>query len=282
MKHLGTILLISRPRFWGYLVGPYVIGYVAGIQSLNQFSETIFSIHFFYFLIVANILVYGVNDLFDKDTDVNNTKKESKEYVLARSSHHLLKLLIGLSIAFSVLLILLQPSLNDSLLLLLFLILAISYSAPPIRFKSRIVLDFSSNILYAIPGFLAFNHITGSLPSFLFIFSAFCWTSAMHLFSAIPDIIPDKTAGIRTTAVWLGDKKSLLLCSMLWLLSILPILSTLFPFSLFGFIYPLIPLYLYRHKKLIETFYWKFPIITMTLGCLLFFIVLLSKIYVQY
>lgn len=280
MKQLRTILFISRPRFWGYLVGPYVIGYVAGIQSIHPFTEINFFIHFFYFLIVANILVYGVNDLFDKETDVVNSKKNAKEYVLERSHHNLLKILLGCCITLTVLFIFLQPNLSSSILLLLFLILAISYSAPPIRFKSKIILDFSSNILYAVPGFLAFNQLTGILPSYQVIFSAFCWTSAMHLFSAIPDIVPDRTVGIRTSAVWLGQKKSLLLCSVLWLLSILPILSTLYPYSLLGFIYPLIPLYLYKRTNLIQTVYWKFPVITVSLGFLLFFVLLFSKIYV--
>jgi 4-hydroxybenzoate polyprenyltransferase len=42
---------------------------------------------------------------------------------------------------------------------------------------------------------------------------------AMHTFSAVPDIVPDRRAGIRTTATLLGERATLAYCAGCWLLA---------------------------------------------------------------
>lgn len=282
MRELLTFALkISRPRFWGYLAGPYLIGYVIGIPTQAALLNPLFFIHLIYFVTIANILVYGVNDLFDMDTDAKNPKKESHEHKLKSTEHTQLKRLFYSSLLITAVMLLLQPDSTAITLFMLFIILSTLYSAAPVRFKARPFVDFASNVHYAIPGFLAYYQVTGQLPVLGAVIAAFCWTGAMHLFSAIPDITPDKKAGLKTTAVVLGANKSLLLTAVLWFITALISLNfgQLFPWSLLSFIYPAIPLWVYFNMKAIDSVYWKFPYVTMTLGAILFFVFFLAKPY---
>jgi 4-hydroxybenzoate polyprenyltransferase len=239
----------------------------------------LFFIHLFYFVTVANVLVYGVNDLFDMDTDEKNPKKDTHEHKLKSTEKKQLTLLFSASLFITACMLLLQPDMTAIILFLLFVVLAIFYSAAPIRLKARPFVDFASNVHYAIPGFLAYYQVTGQLPVLGAVIAAFCWTGAMHLFSAIPDITPDKKAGLKTTAVVLGLKRSLILTTFLWLITAFIALSygQLFPWSILAFIYPAIPLWLLLHTSEIDAVYWKFPYVTMTLGAILFFIFFLTK-----
>ena len=73
---LKRILKISRPRFWIYELGPYIVGVVAAAQSDHfvwLFPAVI--IFFIFFAYPANIYIYGINDIYDYETDKLNPKK---------------------------------------------------------------------------------------------------------------------------------------------------------------------------------------------------------------
>ncbi len=76
---LSRVLRISRPRFWIYELGPYMIGVLGAILTSQQSRETInlwrVFLFGFYFLIPANIWIYGINDIYDYETDKLNPKK---------------------------------------------------------------------------------------------------------------------------------------------------------------------------------------------------------------
>lgn len=280
MKHILFLAYrISRPRFWTYLAGPFVIGYTAGVSKQIDLLSMPFFLQLLYFLIPANVLLYGINDLFDMDTDAKNKKKEIQENRLKKDEKKILQIIVGISFFVSLIFLMAQKNSMDTSIFCLFLVLSIVYSTPPIRFKARPFLDFSSNILYALPGFLAYHQITNTVPPLTIIIAAFCWTGAMHLFSAIPDITADKAAGITTTAVYLEKKGALLLCSLLWSIAFILIFSKLFPWSCLAVIYPLIPLLVLTKKTELIGVYWKFPYITAALGMLLFLIIFLAKPY---
>ncbi len=269
---LKKLFKISRPRFWLYLAGPFLIGAVAS-DLLSVLESYWFYILLIYFLIFANIYLYGINDYFDYDTDKYNIKKEEKESKL--NSKKLRKLVfyyIIFFLALSFLIIILIPNIKVKILLALFLFLASFYSAPPLRFKRWPIIDSLSNILYIIPGLVSYFLFTKSNPDWFIILALWAWAVSMHLFSAIPDIKPDKKAGLYTTAIFFGEKKSLWICSLLWMIFSLIIIinSLLLPLSFLFLIYPLIPLYLLIKKKSAEKVYWHFPFITGVLGFLTF------------
>lgn len=273
---------ISRPRFWLYLGGTYLIGYSIGILNITQFLNPFFALHLLFFMFPANVFLYGVNDYYDEDTDIFNPKKEEKEYRITAKDRRNLLLLIISSFAYGLILVLLQPNGLAMIIFSIFLLLSFLYSAAPVRFKARPFLDFMSNFLYVIPAILAFYQLRFFIPPFLPLIAAFMWTSAMHLFSAVPDIDADKQANITTTAVLIGVVPSLLLCFSFWftfafiLVFIAPWNP---PWNLLTFVYPAIPLYLLiRRKSDISKIYWLYPYWNAIFGFLLFCTITIPKV----
>jgi 4-hydroxybenzoate polyprenyltransferase len=110
------------------------------------------------------------------------------------------------------------------------------------------------------------------------------WTSAMHLFSAVPDIEADKRANVTTTAVLINVIPSLLLCFAFWLIFAIILVFIVPwnpPWSVLMFVYPAIPLYLLlRRSANIERIYWLFPYWNAIFGLILFFTITIPKIVI--
>lgn len=277
-SNLIKILLISRPRFWLYLAGTFLLGCPIGLNDIEQLLSISILMNFFYFLIPANIFLYGINDFFDEDTDQFNFKKRSKEYSLLKNEKLWLKWILSICFGIS-LIVAFSQRLFIAIVILFFVFLSWAYSSPPLRFKARPVLDSASNVLYVLPGLVGYLQFHEMSNIFIPIILGFCWTVAMHLFSAIPDIDPDKKAGIKTTAVLLGIRKSLILCIILWgLFAFIVIeLKFLFPFTLISFVYIIIPIYLIFVPKRIQSAYWWFPYINGLIGFGAVILILLQK-----
>lgn len=258
---IQKLIVTSRPRFWLYLAGPFLIG-LGGYLDLGAVYML------FYFLIPANIFLYGVNDLWDQETDARNDKKSDKESrVTSQKEKSLLKVAVWVAFVLALPIIFMSNALTNSLLLIFFL-LSYFYSAPPLRFKASPFIDSVSNVLYIFPALIAFTYVFQVLPPYQFIFAGALWTWAMHLFSAIPDIKPDKAAKIKTTAVVIGLRRSLMLCITYWAVS--SVLLWEYPILFFGsLLYVITPLSLLfnnsSHKAVMRA-YWRFPYINALIG----------------
>jgi 4-hydroxybenzoate polyprenyltransferase len=263
----------SRPRFWLYLAGTYLVGFAFGARSLRDFYSPVFLITFVYFLFPANFLVYAINDYFDRAGDVFNIKKKRHERIFEDKHKVAFFSLLAVSFVLTCIVMLIQSHAISRLWIALFVVLGVFYSAPPIRFKTKAILDFSSNVLYVMPGLAGYSAISGMIPGANAFLCAFLWTWAMHLFSAIPDIIPDKNAKFFTTAVCFGKKNSLILVFLFWLGFWLMTMSLpIWPILQFAAIlYPIIPLYLLATPEAdISRIYWLFPIINGLGGMIVF------------
>lgn len=281
MSHVKSqifLVKLSRPRFWMYLAGPYLIGYVAGMESLNQLSSWHFILHFLYFLIPANVLLYGINDWFDEDTDKLNVKKHTHEHLLQRQQKRIVGLVIGATLILSVILLFFQTNTTSQYIFLFFIFLSVFYSTPPLRFKAKPFIDSFSNILYIMPGIFAYYQMTQTLPSWQIIIAGACWSASMHLFSAVPDIVVDRKAGITTTAVHLGFFKSLLLNNVLWFICAMFLsIATRSVLSVLATIYIFIPLYVIIRPHRINEVYWYFPYLNSVFGFILFWGIMFNR-----
>ena len=186
----------------------------------------------------------------------------------------MLRNLLTITGILSLILIPFQKDNTERIIFTVFLFLSYFYSAKPLRFKTIPFLDSASNILYILPGVFSYYQVTGNLPLTIIIAGAFLHTSAMHLFSAVPDIEFDKQVNLRTTAVLLGEKMSLILCLILWsgLAVIIMMVDNYSIASLLPLIYPAMVTYLLLAKRKAETVYWFYPYINTGLGGLLFLI----------
>jgi len=275
MSRLVLLAQLSRWRFWLYLGGTYLVGYAAGASWLGQFKEARFWAHLLFFMFPANLLLYGLNDLFDSDTDVLNPKKGSMELRLDGSVRPFVLRAVLAAFGLALILAFYQRRPVEVLLLGLFCGLSFAYSVPPLRLKARPGLDSASNVLYALPGFLGYSHAGGGAVTALAVITAGLWTAAMHLFSAIPDIKSDVMAGVRTSATVLGTRGSLAVCALMWsaFAGIVIHRSGLLPWSLGLTVYPVIPLVLLLGRSdAVGRVYWYFPIINALVGAGAFFV----------
>lgn len=161
-------------------------------------------------------MLYGVNDISDYDTDKLNPKKQDYEaLVLPQERKGLIWLIVVTSLPFALVLVssVWGPALPY---LLVFLALSIFYSLPPVRAKTRPLIDSAFNVLYAMPGFFGWSLAGGRSVSMPILLASAAWTMAMHAFSAVPDIESDRGASITTIATKLGRSTTIIVCLALY------------------------------------------------------------------
>jgi 4-hydroxybenzoate polyprenyltransferase len=300
MESLGLrrLIKISRPRFWIYLLGPFMLGWAIHIPaqdfwlvlSLTWPALSVFGYHFTF---ASNLLLYGVNDMFDYETDRLNPKKQNYEGLVLPEERPRLVYLILVAHAPIISYLWfwwksaeLLPSLFNSfvtfaILSLLFILLAIGYSAPPIRAKARPFWDSLFNVLYVVPGLigylLAADIATLQWP---LVLAACLWCIAMHAYSAVPDIESDTQAGLSTIATALGKTRTLWFCLVCYAAAALLSVSALKWLAyLLGATYLVLMGLSLKTKNNPDLFrYYKlFPFINTLAGAALFFFILLAK-----
>ena len=279
MKQLGWLLTISRPRFWPYLAGPWAVGMVTASNSIVDFKSTLFWIGLFFFLWPANFFLYGLNDYSDGDTDKYNPKKQQYEDLYQHKHNNVLWMIIAAIAISTVVFIWFFPTVESQIVFVIWVFFSTSYSLRPLRFKARLLLDSFSNILYILPGimvFLIFEPLANL--SWPLVGAAWVWAMGMHLFSALPDIKSDRSANVKTTAVWLGFKKATLLTLTYY--SIAALLCGVYVNIWLGFLgflcYGVPTAYIYFTKKTKNVFvlYKQFPLINLFSGATLFIYVI--------
>jgi 4-hydroxybenzoate polyprenyltransferase len=266
------LLRISRPRFWIYLLGPYLIGSILAFEPTQLILQWQFWLGFVYFTFPANLLIYGVNDIFDYETDKLNPKKiEYETLVTPKERIRLWLFILATNIPFILALYLINPV--TSMGILGFLFLGIQYSAIPIRAKSRPFLDSLFNILYIFPGIIGYSLFSLSLNlDYRLLISAGLWTMAMHTYSAIPDIEADRASQTPTIATVLGSKLTLIYCFICYTLSgiLLAQFSLILGIGIaiiYGF---MIGLSYNQNSARIFKLYTYFPLLNAIIGFILF------------
>jgi lycopene elongase/hydratase (dihydrobisanhydrobacterioruberin-forming) len=280
MSDFRFYLRVSRPRFWIYLLGPYLVGFAAAASSLNEALYLQSALFGLYFLFPANLLVYGINDIFDYDTDKLNPKKDNYETLVSPQRRSRLSLAIFLfNLPFLLILPFLGP--DAAIAMTAFYFFSIFYSAPPIRAKTKPLLDSIFNVLYILPGIFAYTLLSGEFPSLMVILAAWLWAMAMHAFSAVPDIASDKEAGISTIATLLGKEGTTVLCAVLFLLAAVFADSSLGIVSvILGVLYislMMVALTMRSTEGVFSVYRW-FPLVNTLAGFVIFWTVLWPKV----
>lgn len=234
-----------------------------------------------YFLFPANLLVYGINDICDWETDRCNPKKQDYEILVTPREHKALASITSLlTTPFAVIVIGIDPL--NWLVFYCFLFFAFGYSLPPIRAKTKPVLDSVFNVLYIFPGVFAYFLAGGENFHFAAFGAAWLWAMAMHAYSAIPDISVDRAANTPTVATLLGFNGTLVFCFVCYALCAL----LAFPFlgivaGVLGAVYLGLMLFSFKAKTeagLMRVYKW-FPLINTLCGFVLFWAIALSKFF---
>lgn len=225
----GQLLLSSRPLSWINTAFPFAAAYLltTGSVDLALVVGTIF------FLVPYNLAMYGINDVFDYESDLANPRKGGVEgAVLDRSLHRWTLAAAAVAcIPFVVVLVLLGGP-ASWLVLAVSLFAVIAYSAPGLRFKERPFLDsitssthFVSPAVYGLV--LAGATFTPQLVALLAAF--FLWGMASHAFGAVQDILPDREGGIASIATVLGASATVRFALGAWTAAGLLMLLTEWP-----------------------------------------------------
>jgi 4-hydroxybenzoate polyprenyltransferase len=263
---LRYLLKLSRPRFWLYLAGPVLVGVTFGADAPADLFALPALVLFGYFLLPGNVLLYGVNDVFDAEVDEANPKKDEREVRYGGQRF------VVVAVAVSALLGAATFAATRSVAwpwLVGFFALGVEYSAPPFRFKTTPLLDSVSNGLYVLPGAAAYAALAGANPPLAAVVGGWLWTMGMHTFSAIPDIDPDRAAGIRTTATVLGEARSYAYCAGCWLLSAVAFAVLSFELALLLLAYPVVVFVVYWSDVDVGRAYWWYPALNTLVGALI-------------
>ena len=272
------LVKVSRYRFWFYTFGPYIIGVVAAADRLHANVNWWTLIYGLYFLFPANLLIYGVNDIFDYETDVLNSKKQGYEPLVSKDKHRELWFAVAMT---NIPFILLSLFLGMAAIPMLgFLLFSIFYSAKPVRAKGVPFLDSAFNILYVFPGIFGYVLHSGEMPPAILIAAAACWTAAMHAYSAVPDIDADSNAGVSTIATVLGKKVTLVICTFLYTISPALAFNWLGYFAvILGLIYvSLMLLSIFVPRRLFQI-YKLFPIVNIAAGAAIFWYTAITRLF---
>jgi 4-hydroxybenzoate polyprenyltransferase len=200
----AKLLVSSRPVSWVNTAYPFAAAYLfaAGTADLRLVVGTLF------FLVPYNLAMYGINDVFDYESDMLNPRKGGVEgAVLERPLHRAtLAAAVLLPLPFA-LYLLAAGSWASGLVLVLSLFAVAAYSVPGLRFKERPFLDsatssfhFVSPALFGLV--LAGADFTAGLWAVLAAF--FLWGVASQAFGAVQDIGADRQAGVGSVATVLG------------------------------------------------------------------------------
>ncbi len=221
MQQLRWLFKVSRPRFWAYLFGPFIVGVATFGQQEVAHHAVLLACMALYFTLPANLLIYGINDIHDYETDKQNPKKKHYEALVKPSDHKLLYRAMALSNIPFIVSFLVLPGVPvvARLSLVLFLFFGVGYSTPPIRAKVRPFIDTVFNSLYVFPALVSYGIVANAWPPLAVFIAATAWCMAMHAYSAIPDIQADKKAGIGTVAAVLGAYGTLVFCGVCYVVA---------------------------------------------------------------
>ena len=264
--HLSYLLVLSRPRFWLYLAGPVLVGAVYAANTASDLFAPAPVTLFGYFLLPANVFLYGINDIYDQEIDATNPKKDDREARYRGQGY--VPAVVGLCAAVPLLFVPLLPTAAIPWLVA-FLVLGAAYSAPPARFKTTPFVDSLSNGLYITPGAASYAAVAGTQPPVLAVVGGWLWAMGMHTFSAIPDIEPDREMGIRTTATVLGMRGTYVYCGVCWLTGAAAFGALDVRLGALMLVYPALVAAIATASVAVDRAYWWFPAINTVVGAVL-------------
>jgi 4-hydroxybenzoate polyprenyltransferase len=205
---VGTVarelVVSSRPVSWINTAYPFAAAYLLTAREI----DATLVVGLLFFLVPYNLAMYGVNDVFDYESDLRNPRKGGAHgAVLDRRMHPVTLWAAGLSCApFLVYLVAVGDPLSW-LVLALSMFFVVFYSAPPLRLKERPFADsLTSSIHFFSPAVygLVLAGASWTLPLVAIIVAFALWGVASHAFGAVQDVVADREADIASIATVRG------------------------------------------------------------------------------
>lgn len=213
-----TILLSSRPISWINTAFPFAASYL----FLSHRVDLLFVVATLYFLIPYNLMMYGVNDIYDYESDMRNPRKGGVEGALIPPRLHrkILYIVAVVNIPFVLAIIALTQNTLAQLFLGAIVFMALAYSVPYLRFKERPFLDSLTSSFHFVSPLVFALLVVGWKSEYIpYVISFFAWGMASHAFGAVQDIIADRKAKIASIATVFGAATTTRFATILYTLA---------------------------------------------------------------
>ena len=218
MRTIEVLFMTSRPLSWVNTAYPFAVGYLfmGGMINVQLILGTLF------FLIPYNLLMYGINDVCDYESDMRNPRKGGVEgAVTPRRYHQVIVWLAVLSCLPFVLTLVIMGNWKSGLVLTAVLFFVVAYSATGLRFKEVPLLDSVTSSLHFVgPLLYAYSLVGATQAGWLAAVAFFCWGMASQAFGAVQDVVPDREAEIRSIATVFGARGTVWLAMLLYVAAV--------------------------------------------------------------
>jgi 4-hydroxybenzoate polyprenyltransferase len=226
---LKALFVSSRPLSWVNTAFPFAAAYLTVTREI----DLVWVLGTLYFLIPYNLAMYGINDVFDYESDLRNPRKGGVEGALLDRGMHRTTLWSAAltNIPFLVYLGSIGSPLSW-LVLAISIFAVIAYSAPGLRFKERPFVDsITSSTHFVSPAVygLVLAGATFTPQLWLLLAAFFLWGLASHAFGAVQDIVADREGGIGSIATAIGGAATVRLSVIAYLLAGVLLLFTELP-----------------------------------------------------
>ncbi len=205
MNALKKLFWVSRPISWINTAFPFAAGYYLATKQI----DLTLIIGTLFFLIPYNLLMYGINDVFDYESDLRNPRKGGIEGAVSEKRWHPLILWASTlgCVPFIVYLVAVGNGLAN-FFLALFVFTVVAYSAKGLRFKEKPFLDSLTSASHFVgPLIYALALTKTSLVDNLIVITSFTlWGMASHAFGAVQDVIADREGAIASIATAIGAR----------------------------------------------------------------------------
>jgi 4-hydroxybenzoate polyprenyltransferase len=233
MEAMKQLFWSSRPVSWINTAYPFAIAYwlASGDAGVTLWLGALF------FLIPYNLLMYGINDVFDYESDLRNPRKGGIEGALLDPKWHRLTVNAAvISCVPFVAYLTFVGSCGSTSWLYLFLFTVIAYSAKGLRFKEKPFLDSLTSSSHFVGPMIFGLALAGAdltefkLLSMIFAFTL--WGIASHAFGAVQDVQADREGGISSIATVIGARATVRFAFVAYLAAGLLVLNAGWPGAL--------------------------------------------------
>ncbi len=226
MKALVSLFWSSRPVSWVNTAFPFFAAYLFVSESI----DLTLIVGSLFFLVPYNFLMYGINDVFDYESDLRNPRKGGIEGALLDPKYHALTIWASVSFAaVFVVYLLLVGSVEANFWLAFTLASVLAYSVPKLRFKERPFLDSFTSAVHFVGPMVYGLVLAGSSiadATVMAVIAAFMgWGMASHAFGAVQDVRADREAGIKSVATQIGARNTVRFAFALYIVSALVVMS---------------------------------------------------------
>ena len=207
MKTLFALLKSSRPISWINTAFPFAATYV----FFTDRYDFVLLIGTLFFLIPYNLLMYGINDVFDYESDLRNPRKGGIEGALLDKSLHKTTIWVSVlsCLPFVVYLVAIGNA-GSTLALAFALFTVLAYSVKGLRFKEKPFVDSITSATHfvnpAIFAALLVGQNLGANVLWQSLVAFFFWGMASHAFGAVQDVRADREGGIASIATVIGAR----------------------------------------------------------------------------